>query len=157
MIRITLRDKDDVVKVLSGLPQRLRAAVLQAFQDITIEIQSRAKITAPMGVTGQLRLRIAQHAADEGGKIIGEVGSGMVYAPVVEEGRQTGWLPPPENLRTWARKKLGDDRLAFVVARAIQRRGFRAQPYLRPAMEAVLPRVESIFQKRIAEALGGNT
>jgi hypothetical protein len=86
---------------------------------------------------------------------VGEVGSGLVYAPIIEEGRTQGWFPPPEALREWARSKLGNERLAFVVARAISRRGFKAQPYLGPALEIVAPRVEAIFQARISEALGG--
>ena len=47
----------------------------------------------------------------------------------------------------------GDERLAFVVARAIKRRGFRAQPYLRPALLGATPRIQTIFQSRILEAL----
>jgi len=63
-------------------------------------------------------------------------------------------MPPPSgDLRAWARRKLGDERLAFVVARAIKRRGFRAQPYLRPALLGATPRIQTIFQSRILDAL----
>ncbi|MHB1855391.1 MAG: HK97 gp10 family phage protein [Acidimicrobiales bacterium] len=154
MIRITLRGQAEAAKLLNELPQRLRGAVVQAFQDVAIQIQSLAKMNAPV-FRGLLRVSIVQHVADEGSRIVGEVGSGLVYAPVIEEGRDQGWFPPPDALREWARKKLGDERLAFMVARAISRRGFKAQPYLGPALEAVTPRVEAIFQARIAEALGG--
>lgn len=154
MIRVTLREKGEVTKVMAQMPERIRGAVLRAFQDITIQIQSLAKINAPE-FRGLLRLSIAQHVEDQGSRIIGQVGSGLIYAPVIEEGRTVGWFPPPDSLRAWARKKLGDERLAFVVARAIKRRGFKAQPYLQPALDSVTPRIESIFRARISEALGG--
>lgn len=153
MIRIVLKEKGQVSKVFARLPQRLRGAIVKAMRESAIHIQSLAKLYAPV-FRGLLRVSIAQNVAEEGERIIGEVGSGLVYASVIEEGRTAGWFPPPSgDLKAWARRKLGDERLAFVVARAIKRRGFRAQPYLRPALLAATPRVQSIFQTRILEAL----
>lgn len=155
MIRIILKEKGEVTKVLPRLPQRLRAAMIQAMRESAVLIQSYAKLYAPV-FRGLLRVSIAQNVADEGGRVVAEVGSGLPYASVVEEGRNPwpGKMPPPNgDLRTWARRKLGDERLAFVVARAIKRRGYRAQPYLRPALLAATPRLQAIFQTRIIEAL----
>lgn len=159
MIRMVLREKGEVTKVLPRLPVRLRAAILTAMRDSAVLIQSLAKANAPV-FRGLLRVSIAQNVAEEGTRIVGEVGSGLPYASVLEEGRTTGWFPPPSELRAWARRKLGDERLAFVVARAIKRRGFHAQPYLRPALLAATPRAQTIFQARIIDALrqeGGTT
>ncbi len=157
MIRVVLKEKGEVTKVLPRLPQRLRAALLQAMREAAILIQSLAKLNAPV-FRGMLRVSIAQNVAEEGSRIVGEVGSGLPYASVVEDGRNpwAGRQPPSgpgSDLRTWARRKLGDERLAFVVARAIKRRGFSAQPYLRPALVGATPRVQAIFQTRILEAL----
>jgi len=127
--------------------------MISAMRESAILLQSLAKLNAPV-FRGLLRLSIAQNVSDEGNKITAEVGSGLAYAPVVEEGRQVGWFPPPSgDLKTWARRKLGDERLAFVVARAIKRRGFRAQPYFKPALATASPRIQLIFQTRITEAL----
>lgn len=162
MIRIILKEKGAVTKVLTSLPQRLRSAMLKAMQESAILIQSYAKLYAPV-FRGLLRVSISQNVADQGNRIVGEVGSGLVYASVVEEGRNPwpGAMPPPSgDLRTWARRKLGDERLSFVIARAIKRRGFYAQPYLKPALLAAMPRIQTIFQTRILEALqaeGGKT
>ena len=155
MIRIVLKEKGEVSQALTRLPERLRSALIQAMRESAILIQSYAKLYAPV-FRGLLRVSIAQNVAEEGNRIVGEVGSGVVYASVVEEGRDPwpGPMPPPDgDLRAWARRKLGDARLAFVVARAIKRRGYKAQPYLRPALEAATPRVQAIFQARILEAL----
>jgi len=155
VIRITLKEKGELTKLLPQLPQRLRDATMRAMQESAILIQSYAKLYAPV-FRGLLRVSIAQKVSTEGNRITGEVGSGLAYASVVEEGRNPwpGAMPPPSgDLRTWVRRKLGDERLAFVVARAIKRRGFRAQPYLRPALLGATPRIQSIFQTRIMEAL----
>ncbi|MFA6433750.1 MAG: HK97 gp10 family phage protein [Elusimicrobiales bacterium] len=153
MLRITIKDKDGTVNALARLPQRLRTAVVSAMRESAILLQSLAKLNAPV-FRGLLRVSIAQNVAEGGGKITAEVGSGLPYASVVEEGRQPGWFPPPSgDLKTWARRKLGDERLAFVVARAIKRRGFRAQPYLKPALAVATPRIQLIFQNRLTEAL----
>ena len=152
MIRVILKEKGEVTKVLTRLPQRLRAAVLSAMRESAVLIQSLAKLNAPV-FRGLLRVSIAQNVAEDGDRIVGEVGSGLPYASVIEEGRSSGWFPPPSALKAWARRKLGDERLAFVVARAIKRRGFHAQTYLRPALLAATPRVQAIFQARIIEAL----
>ena len=155
MIRIILKEKGGITKTLPQLPQRLRNAIVRAMRESAVLIQSYAKLYAPV-FRGLLRVSIAQNVAEEGSRITGEVGSGLAYASVIEEGRNPwpGAMPPPSgDLRAWARRKLGDERLAFVVARAIKRRGFRAQPYLRPALLGATPRIQTIFQSRILDAL----
>lgn len=155
MIRMVLKEKGKVTEVLANLPQRLRSVLLKAMQESAILVQSYAKLFAPV-FRGMLRVSIAQNVHDEGNRIIGEVGSGLVYASVLEEGRNPwqGAMPPPSgDLKTWARRKLGDERLSFVVARAIKQRGFYAQPYLKPALLGATPRIQSIFRTRILEAL----
>jgi len=155
VIRITLKEKGELTKLLPQLPQRLRDATMRAMQESAILMQSYAKLYAPV-FRGLLRVSIAQNVSAESSRITGEVGSSLVYASVLEEGRNPwpGAMPPPSgDLRTWVRRKLGDERLAFVVARAIKRRGFRAQPYLRPALLGATPRIQNIFQTRIMETL----
>jgi hypothetical protein len=57
------------------------------------------------------------------------------YARYVEEGRRPGRMPPPAALEGWARRKTGSISAAFLIARAIGRRGTRPQPYLKPALD----------------------
>jgi len=155
VIRIIFKEKGEITKTLPQLPQRLRNAIVKAMRESAVLVQSYAKLYAPV-FRGLLRVSISQNVTEEGSRITGEVGSGVAYASVVEDGRNPwpGAMPPPSgDLKTWARRKLGDERLAFVVARAIKRRGFRAQPYLRPALLGATPRIQTIFQSRILEAL----
>lgn len=153
MIRVTIKGGDDNKKFFDQLPQRLGLALLKAMQDSAILIQSLAKIRAPV-FRGALRVSIVQTVKQDGGRLIAEVGSGLPYAKVIEFGRTAGWFPKLDDLKVWARRKLGNERLAFVVGRAIKRRGFRAQPYLEPAFEEAQPRVQLLFAARISQAIG---
>jgi hypothetical protein len=152
MIRVTIKGASETAKLLERIPQRLGLALVKAMRDSSVLIQSLAKANAPV-FRGLLRASILQSVEVEGNKIVGRVGSALAYAPVVEFGRASGWFPNVTELRTWARRKLGDARFAFVVGRAIQRRGFKAQPYLMPALESAGPRVQMIFDSRINEAV----
>lgn len=153
MIRVSITGKDENKKFFDQLPNRLGLALLQAMQDAAILIQSLAKIKAPV-FRGALRVSIVQAVRQEGAKLLGEVGSALPYAQVIEFGRKAGWFPNVDNLKVWARRRLGDERLAFVVGRAIKKRGFQAQPYLEPALEEAEPRVQLIFAARISQAIG---
>lgn len=152
MIRISIKGGSETAKFLQQFPERLRIALLRAMRESAILIQSLAKVNAPV-FRGLLRVSILQGITEERGKLVGHVGSALAYAPVLESGRTTGWFPPVSELKTWARRKLGDEKLAFVVGRAIKRRGFKAQPYLLPALEAGKARVQSIFENRLREAI----
>jgi hypothetical protein len=152
MIRVTIKGGEESVSFLKQFPQRLRLALLRAMRESAVLIQSLAKVNAPV-FRGLLRVSILQAVAEDGNKLVATVGSALTYAPVLESGRETGWFPPVSELKVWARRKLGDERLAFIIGRAIKRRGFRAQPYLGPALETAAPRVQAIFEARLREAV----
>ncbi len=152
MIKITVNGADQVVELMKLIPNRMRLALLTAVRDSAIVIQSLAKKNAPI-YRGLLRASIVQTVQTEGNKIIGQVGSALPYAKVVEFGRTAGWMPNIDQLRLWARRKLKDEHAGYAVGKAISRRGFRAQPYLEPAVEEAEPRVSLIFAARILEAV----
>lgn len=57
------------------------------------------------------------------------IGSGLFYAPIVEEGRRPGRRPPADALRLWVTRKLGIvgervTQVSYLVARKIGRRGY---------------------------------
>lgn len=153
MIRVSISGQDESKNFFDQVPKRLGLALLKAMQDSAILIQSLAKSKAPV-FRGFLRLSIVQSLKEDGNRIVGEVGSGLPYAQAVEFGRAAGWFPNLTDLKVWARRKLGDERLAFVVGRAIKKRGFKAQPYLGPALEEAQPRVQLLFAARITQAIG---
>lgn len=161
MIRVTIRGQEETQKRLSRIGIRLRTALFKGLQDVAIQIWSKAKVNAPV-FRGLLRESILWNVQVEEGRIVGRVGSALVYAPVVEFGREKGWFPNVSELRTWARRKIGAEtvevggkrwNLPFIIGRAIQRRGFRKQPYLTPASREVAPRIKQIIEQRVTQAL----
>lgn len=84
------------------------------------------------------------------------VGAQAPYAPYVEYGTAPHWAPIAP-LKGWARRVLGDERAAYAIQRAIAARGTKAQPFLQPAFDAVLPRAQGALQAatdRAAQRLG---
>ncbi len=153
MLRLIIKDKNNTINFITELPVRLREALIKAMRESAILIQSYAKTYAPV-FRGILRLSIAQNVYAQANIIKAEVGSGVIYANIIEEGRipWSGSMPPPNgDLKTWARRKLGDERLSYIIARAIKIRGFQSKPYLMPALNESIPRIKNIFTTRINE------
>lgn len=151
-IRVVVKGAEKTSVQLNKLSGRLRTALIKAVQDSAIMVQSLAKTKAPV-FRGALRESILFSVTDLGKKIVGTVGSNLEYAPVIEYGRSAGWFPPLEDIKVWARRKLGDESKAYVIARAIRRRGFKAQPYLEPAVKEALPRIQLAFTNRMNQAI----
>jgi|TARA_R110002020_G_scaffold273457_4_gene488612 hypothetical protein len=81
--------------------------------------ERHAKQNVPVD-TGALRRSINSDAKPLSARVF----SNLNYAVPVEVGRKPGQrMPPPNALRGWARRKLGNPNLAFVVARGIAKRG----------------------------------
>lgn len=86
-----------------------------------------------------------------------QVSEGMNYGRAVEEG--TGpHFPNPDALRPWVERVLGvrgkeADNTAWLIARAISRRGTRAQPYMRPAFDAKRSRLFELVQQGVDQGI----
>lgn len=86
-----------------------------------------------------------------------QVAEGMNYGRAVEEGTQPHF-PNPDALRPWVERVLGVrgkeamDK-AWMIARAISRRGTRAQPYMQPAAESSRSRLFDLVRQGADEGL----
>jgi hypothetical protein len=100
------------------------------------------------------------------GEMIGIVGSPLPYVAVINDGRRPGQpMPPPEALELWVRRKIqwsrdrkgprgGRQRLttaearsiAFVIARAIGRRGTKGVHFYEEALAANQDQIRSFFE-----------
>jgi HK97 gp10 family phage protein len=152
VIRVTVKGSQELLKIMDLMPNRMRLALFKAMRDTAIIIQSLAKKNAPVW-RGLLRASIVQTVTIEGNQIVGTVGSALPYAKVLEFGRTQGWRPNIDQLRLWARRRLSNEHAGYGVAEGIRKRGFRAQPYLTPALEEAGSRTQLIFTGRILEAL----
>ena len=97
-------------------------------------VEAKAKEKAPVD-TGRLRNSIATQIAQT--RAI--VAANVLYAPFVEFGTKPHF-PPPAALQPWARRHGFPKGMAgaYMVARAIARRGTRAQPFMAPALQQSL-------------------
>lgn len=79
---------------------------------------------------------------------------GRGYAAVVEYGSKKHWFPPVPDLRAWVHKKLRIDAehvnsVAFLVGRAIKRRGLPPHPFFTPAVKACQKDVKNAITEAI--------
>ncbi len=122
-----------------------------------IAVEGDAKRNAPVD-RGQLRRSLTHTVKASGRDIVGTVGTNLLYARVVEEGRRPGSQPPTAPIAAWATRHGIPTTAAYVIARAIGRRGTRPRPYLKPAFEknhAVISReMGTVVLRRISERLG---
>jgi len=73
------------------------------------------------------------------------VGTDVKYANAVEYGSRPHF-PPVDMLKTWAKKVLGDEKLAWPVAIGISKKGTQAQPYMRPAIDLTQGKALTVFK-----------
>jgi len=105
-------------------------AFLQGMRDATLMVSRSAKERAPVD-TGRLRATITPEIRREGNTTLGVVGSNVKYAAAVELGSKPHF-PPLAALENWARRH---GTTAYVVARAIARRGTKAKRFLQGAFD----------------------
>ena len=87
----------------------------------------------------------------------GEVSTPLVYGEPVERGRKPGRMPPVDNIEMWVQRKLGQTgsearSTAFLIARAIGRRGTKGAFMFRDGFEAGRPAVEKLWRNVASRA-----
>lgn len=159
---VKVRGDRELRAALKRLGPRFEKAVAEATARTALRIEEDAKRRAPANF-GHLRSVIrtrfneAQTLAEVGvfeGATAG--GHQVNYAPYVELGTrgQPRKFPPLAPLILWARRKLGDARLAWPVALKIYQRGTPAQPFLKPAFDTHAPKYRDELTKAIRDELG---
>ena len=100
--------------------------------------------------TGALRLSIQSDADSRPSGTLVEIGPTQAYGKDIEYGRPAGTYVSPQRLERWARKRGLNP---YAVARSIAKKGTRAQPFMAPAFNAVVGKIESIFGAALASAI----
>jgi len=138
----TQEKMEQVVRDLQGPP------FVEAMKSATMIVHRDAKINAPVD-TGRLRASILPEVRAHGRVVQGVVGSNLVYAPFQELGTRPFW-PPIAALEVWARRHGVE---AYLVARAIARRGIRARRYLQRALEDNRQKVVDLIGKFVGKVV----
>lgn len=84
------------------------------------------------------------------------IGSQLNYAPFVEYGRRPGKQPPVDAILKWlAFRNIQpvNRSTAFLIARAIGRRGIKGRFPFKRALDVFFPQIEPIFEKELLGAI----
>ena len=140
-------------------PQITDARLKTAMTKSVIAVESAIVPNVPVGVSSRLRNSIASEVVHEGPlSIIGKVGStlkGEEYPMVMEFGRRPGaTMPPPQALERWVHLQLGVSveeapRVAFLVARAIGRRGIKGREFMKKGWEKSQGAITGYFNEAL--------
>lgn len=80
------------------------------------------------------------------------VGANLEYAGHVEYGTRPHF-PPIEAIADWAKQKGISEDAVFPIAKSISKKGTKAQPFLRPALDANRLRAQQVLQGEVRRTL----
>lgn len=160
MINLLLRLGNTSLQYPDQIQAQLEQVVAQEMRGILEEQAQQARDAAPVGATGNLRDSLSTRltlATDAAHFAQGEVVADVPYAAYVANGTEPHW-PPREPIEAWAAAKLGNGKLWFVIARAIARRGTRANEAFKRAFQVdgvkVARRIQAVVDA-LARKLNG--
>lgn len=145
---------------LQRTPEQMERDMRSTLQASLLLIEADARTMAPQD-TRRLSGSINNRITGTFPSLVGEVGPSARYGMFVEFGRRAGArMPPVDALIGWVRRhwhpieqrRRGVSRNtlraeAFVLARAIQRRGIPARPFMEPAYRRNQARIEAAFAR----------
>ena len=107
---------------------------------------------------GSLRQSIQSVTRGSPPRFQGEVSTPLIYGAPVERGRKPGRMPPVNVIELWVQHKLGLQgnearSAAFLIARAIGRRGTKGAFMFQKGFEAGKPRVEKLWRNVASRAV----
>jgi len=146
-----------------GGPARVVHEELLTAMEYGVNVMQGAIVPLVPVDRGTLRNAVQNTIQGQGVDVVGRVFNPMAHGLPVELGARPHF-PPAQALLGWVQRKLGisDPRearsVAWLVARAIARRGTKAVEMFHRGFAAAKPRVEARFNqalRRIAERLSG--
>lgn len=149
-VRGVIETKAKLTQVSDDLHGR---PMTQAMRKAALLVERDAKINSPLD-TGDLRRSITTDVRVEGvgGRgeaVVGVVGSNRQQAVYMELGTKPHF-PPISVLEQWAERHGLN---AFLVARAISRRGLRPRRYLQNAFEQNKPKIIRILNDAVSDSV----
>lgn len=141
MIRIGMQVKglNELMNNMGETRNMVIPLIQSTLNKSSMTIKTNAKAKAPVAF-GKLKRGISHTV--EG--LSGIVWSKEKYGLFVELGTRPHF-PPVEALKPWARLKLGNENLAWAVAKKIAKRGTKAKPFFQPAVNESLPTIRTNF------------
>lgn len=143
-VSIKIEGMEQVQDILRRYPEKSEKEFQTAIRNSIFSVQREAKKRAPVGVGGGSGLRGSITTKLE--RLKGEAGTHLKYGIFVHEGTRPHFPPykgaKGEPLRRWSRQK---GIPPFLVARAISRKGTKAQPFLKDAVKFLEKNIINFF------------
>ena len=156
-VEIELKGLDEVLDNLTELAERIERGKSVPMQ-LSLDTVEQAVVTRTPVNVGTLRSSIQTMMRGQGVDLTGVVYSPLAYAPSVERGRKPGKMPPVEAIRYWViRKGIADgpeaDQAAFLIARAIGRRGTKGVRMFEQGWQEAAPHIPGIWLRWLRDQL----
>jgi len=145
------------IPLLDGRAAAVVADELQAATEYAVNLAVGTILPLTPIDRGMLRGGMQTEVFGERTEIMGRVFNPLEYALPVETGAQAHF-PPPDALEGWGRRKLGQEGLGYVLARAISKRGTKGAFMLKRGLEACRGRIVQRFEEalqRLKDRLAG--
>lgn len=129
----------------SVLGSEARQTMQQSLDVAEVQIASRTPVNQ-----GTLRAGTSTRILGASLNLTGEVVNPILYGLPVEEGRKPGKMPPVSAIELWVIRKgiapRGESRgVAYMIARAIGRRGTKGAYMFRDGFNAALPTIKKLW------------
>jgi HK97 gp10 family phage protein len=146
MIKIKVLGAEEIEKSFAESSKVIVGKLNEAIRKSTEVIKQNISRRAPV-FEGTLKRSIKAQTFNLKGEV-GIAPASEKYGYVQEYGRRAGSRMPPVNaLKPWARIKLGDEDLAFPLARSIARKGTKPQPFFEPGFKESISDVEGYLKE----------
>lgn len=146
-MQIEIHGLNETITKLAQTEQGL-VDVSEPMRQATLIVAGAAKRDAPVD-RGVTRASITPDVESRGNETVGVVGSNLVSALMMERGTRPHW-PPLAALETWAQRH---GTTAYLVARAIARRGLKARRFLQRALEDNQARIIRLFNDYVKRVI----
>lgn len=148
IIEAQLKDVHNLRKYLREAPEEYYRGLRRAVKKSSSVLRSQAVRNAPVD-TGQLRSERGMHSDISTDGLTARIGSSLKYALYVHEGTRPHYVPISA-ISGWARRHKIP---VGAVQRSILRKGTKANPFLREAVEQTEDKVGRIFYDEIEKSV----
>jgi len=145
-IQLNFKEKPKWADILIG---SIKKGLTKSSIVIVNNLKDRTDI---VGVSGDLRKSNRYEIKEEQKEIFSRIYNTKEYAPFVEFDTRPHW-PPISALKDWCRLKLGDEGLAFVIARNISKKGTKGKHFFRDALYNNQDKAKEIIIAEIRKVL----
>jgi hypothetical protein len=142
-MQISFKGLNETVVNLTRISGQVKDTT-EPMRQATLLVAGDARRNAPVD-RGVTRASIMPSVESRNNSTTGVVGSNQLSALYMERGTRPHW-PPLVALETWARRH---GTTAFLVARAISRRGTKARLFLQKALDTNQGRIVQLFNDYI--------